>query len=465
MQKMPFKMVIFFLSLTGFVMSCKKEKDPVVTGPPAPVSTTPTVSAADMLKDSVLVHSRDIYLWNTQIPSTFNARNYADPIKIMEAIRQYSSEAGFADPVDRFSFAIKQDEWDAMSAGMGTIGTTTGNDGDFGLSVFFRVEGDLRVRLVEPSSPAGVAGIRRGWRITKINGNTDITTSNSDFIVDNVYEAASAKITFLKPDGQSVDIDLTRGHYPEKPVYLDSVYSISNKSIGYLVFNSFLGDRPAVLDEFQRVFSKFASKGVSEVILDLRYNGGGYVSLQETLANYLVNNAANGGIMMKQEYNAQNTRNNETIKFNKQGSLNLSRLYVIVSNATASASELLINNLKPYMDVKLIGANTYGKPVGFFPIPAGEYYIFPVSFRSTNKNGEGNYFNGLTVNSKVADGLDKDWGDITETRLASAIRNITTGSFRLAADPAYDEPAPVARGNKKLDEPFLKVTVGETKAF
>lgn len=431
--------------------------------PPPPVSTTPTIPKEDILKDSALFYSRDIYLWNEQIPATFNAKNYSDLEKVMLAIRPYSVEAGFADPVDRFSFAIKQTEWDAMSEGMGTTSTTTGTEGDFGMTVFFRVEGDLRVRLVEPLSPAGLAGIKRGWRITKINGNTDITTANSDFIVDNIYDAATAKVTFLKPDGSTVELDLARGHYQEKAVYLDSVYTISNKKIGYLVFNSFLGNTADIQDEFQRVFSKFGSAGVTEVVMDLRYNGGGYVSLQQKLANYLVSTSANGGVMMNQVYNNANAVNNETTKFKKEGTLNLSRVYFIVSNATASASELLINNLRPYMDVKLIGANTYGKPVGFFPIPVGEWYIFPVSFRSTNKNGEGNYFNGLTVNAKVADGLDKDWGDITEARLASAIKNITTGSFRVAAEPEYQEPAAIAKGNKTLDAPFLKITVGETR--
>ena len=465
MQRMSFKSVIFFLFLTGFAISCKKEKQPVVTGPPPPVSTTPTPNKDAILKDSALFFARDLYLWNEQIPASFDAKAYGDFDKIMQGIRPYSVEAGFPDAVDRFSFAMKQTEWDAASEGMGTTMTEMGTEGDFGMTVFFRVEGDLRVRLVEPASPAGIAGIRRGWRITKINASTDITTSNSEFIVDNIYEAASAKVTFLKPDGSSVEVNLTRGPYQEKAVYLDTVYTISNKKIGYLVYNSFLGNQSEITDEFQRVFSHFSSKGVTEVVVDLRYNGGGYVSLQKKLANYLVNSSANGGIMMKQVYNTKNTASNETTKFSKEGSLNLTRVYFIVSNATASASELLINNLRPYMDVKLIGATTYGKPVGFFPTPVGEWYIFPVSFRSTNKNGEGNYFNGFTVDSRVADGLDKDWGDVTEARLASAIKNITTGSFRVGSEPEYQEPAAITKSNRTLDAPFLKITIGERKPF
>jgi hypothetical protein len=172
--------------------------------------------------------------------------------------------------------------------------------------------------------------------------------------------------------------------------------------------------------------------------------------------------SANGGLMMKQVYNSENTQNNTTTYFSKRGSLNLPDVYFIVSKSSASASELLINTLKPYMDVKIIGPTaTHGKPVGFFPIPVGDWYIFPVSFRTTNKNGEGNYFNGLPVNAQVADGLDKDWGDITESCLASALRNISGAGFRMQEESYHPLSSQTIVGNNKLDEPFLKVTIGK----
>ncbi len=99
-------------------------------------------------------------------------------------------EPGFTAPVDKWSFGVLKTDWNQLSGGIGSANSTA-SDGDFGLSVFFRVDGDLRVKLVERLSPAGIAGIQRGWRITKINGNTDITTSNSTFIVNNVYYSAS----------------------------------------------------------------------------------------------------------------------------------------------------------------------------------------------------------------------------------------------------------------------------------
>ena len=460
------KKLFIFIACTGLLISCKKNQTDLVAPaatPNTPTSTAPPVSTS-LMKDSALIIAKDIYLWNTQIPSTIIAASFADLKKVMEGIRPYSIEPGFSTSVDRWSFAMKKTEWDQISGGMGTtFGATNGTAGDFGMTVFFRAEGDLRVRLVEPNSPSGMAGIRRGWKISRINGNSNIATSNADFIVNNIYTATTSTITFQKPDGLSTTLTLNAGHYTDKPVYLDTVYNINSKKIGYLVFNSFLGNMSQVQSQLANVFTHFTSQGVSDVIVDIRYNGGGYVDMQSKLANYLVSSSANGQLMMKQIYNSDNTQNNQTTNFQKLGSLNINKVYFIVGRGTASASELLINNLKPYMDVRLVGGTTHGKPVGFFAIPVGDWYLFPVSFRTINKNNEGNYFNGFTPNAQVADGLDKDWGDLNETSLASAVRNITTGSYQREAP--YNEPSNVAAGNNKLDESTLKITVDKKMVF
>ena len=447
------KLGLVSLAFIGIFLSCQKEVEG--TGN----TETPTVTT-DKVKDSSLLYARDIYLWYNQIPSTFNAQSYADPNKIMEAIRAYSIEPGFTTPVDRWSFAYKQKDWDNVSSGVSQ---------DFGLNIFFRNTTDLRVKHVEKASPAGKAGIMRGWRITKINGNTKIDTDNIPFIVENIFNSATSTITFAKPDGTTTDLTLTASTYQENPIVLDTVYTTGTKKVGYLVFNSFLGDTTQIYNGFQSAFTKFAQQNVEDVIVDLRYNGGGYVSVQDKLANYLVNTAANGNIMMTEKFNDKySTQFNSTTRFSKKGSLNLSRVFFIVSDNTASASELLINNLKPYLTVKLVGpSNTYGKPVGYFPIPVGDWYVFPVSFRSTNKNGEGNYFAGLPVDSKVADGLDKNWGDVGESCLASALKFITTGSFRLqqqAESTLVQNPA-VVESNTIIAKPAFKGAIETRRRF
>lgn len=461
-NKIGFQLLgIIFLSF--FLFSCKKDIKQEITSniSPTPPPNPLPVGTSSQVNDVAFQKTQDYYLWNTQLPATLNTSSYTDPIGVMTAIRQYSIEPGFATPVDKWSFAMKKTEWNQYSGGMSSVSSSTSAAGDFGITVFFRAEGDLRVRLTEPNSPGGILGIKRGWRITKINGSTNITTSNSQYIIDNIYKAVSADVTFTKPDGTSVDVNLQAAHYADKPVYLDTVYNSANGNIGYLVYNSFLGNIDQTAAEYARVFNKFSSAGITNLIVDLRYNGGGYVNLQEQLANYLITSQAQGSIMMKQIYNSTHSNENSTVLFNKSGSLQLTKIYFIVSRGTASASELLINNLKPYMDVRLIGnSNTHGKPVGFFPIEDGEWYVFPVSFKTVNKNGEGNYYAGFTPNAIVADGLDKDWGDINENSLASALRNISSGSFRNGGTENYSENAAVKSGNDALEKNMLKLTIG-----
>jgi len=410
----------------------------------------------DPLKTDILKRTRDIYLWNDQIPGDFDPRRYAGPEEIMDAIRLYSKEPGFSEPVDHFSFAMKKTEWDNISTGVAT---------DFGMKVFFYTDDDLRVRMVEEDGPAGRAGIRRGWRIVAVNGDRNIIVDRGNFIMQTIYYSPSCTLRFQKPDGSEVEIPLVAAQYQEDPLYLDTVYTLGAKRVGYLVLNSFLGDQPAIINELAVVFNHFIVSGVTDVVVDLRYNGGGYVSLQQRLANLLIPPALNGSVMMGQEYNANHANENQLFFFEKLGTLDISNVYFIVSDNTASASELLINNLTPYMNVKLVGADTYGKPVGFYDVKVGEWLIFPVSFRSTNGLGKGDYFDGLKVDRVVPDGLDKDWGDRQESRLKAVLSYIESGSY------GYAPPLPglnsvlesqVAQANKKLDRGSFKGAVAES---
>ncbi len=410
-----------------FFASCQKGIDDTVTTPPGDSTGSQTPSADDLIKDTVLLICQDVYLWNTQIPASFDARSYESPEDEMIAIRQFSHETGFADPVDRFSFAVKQDEWDNVSTGVAE---------DFGMSIFFNTPTDLRVKFAEIASPSGMAGIKRGWQIIKINGNSQIDTSEATInrIVDAVFYSESTSFTFKKPDGSETAITLHAGTYQTHPIFADSVYTVNGKQVGYLALNSFLGDTTAIYTEFARIFSNFQSKNVSEVIVDLRYNGGGYVSMAEKLANYLAPVASNNQVMYTETFNANYTNYNTTALYKKLGTVNVGKIYFIVSDNTASASELLINALKPFVEEKLVGPayNTNGKPVGFFPIPVGDWYTFPISFKTVNKDGYGNYFDGFTIDHPTWDGLDKDWGDTEENCLHSVLTYIQTGIFGYA---------------------------------
>ncbi|QEC40480.1 S41 family peptidase [Pseudobacter ginsenosidimutans] len=410
----PIIFLAIILTLAIYLPACKK-------------SSGGGSSNNDRLKDSTILYARDIYLWYDKIPASFKARDYADPDAIMEAIRDYSIEPGFSDPVDRWSFAVTKNVWDDLSQGISS---------DFGLGIFYFASNDLRVSFVEPASPAGKANIKRSWQIKQINNSSNISTSNINFVSNAIFNSTNVTLLLGRQGKADTTIALTAATYLEQPIILDTIYTTGASKTGYLVFNSFLGDTTKIKNEFSRIFNKFNTAGVSDVVLDLRYNGGGYVLLQDELANYLAPPAANGQIMEEQKFNNKYSNYNSTSRFSRKGSLDLDRLFVIVSQNTASASELLINSLKPYLNVQLVGpTRTHGKPVGYFPIPVMDWYIFPVSFRTVNKNGEGNYFDGFTLNHQVGDGLDKAWGDITESCLAAALKYISTGAYARVVDP------------------------------
>ena len=437
-------------------VGCKKESNN--SGGNNPNDPLAVNSKANLEKDSALLYARDIYLWYQQIPSSFKPRTYSDLDAIMKAIRPFSVEPGFTTPVDRWSFAALKKDWDNVSAGI---------QQDFGMFIFFLNPTDLRVRFVEKNSPADKAGVRRGWRIRSINGNTNINTDNANSIVQAVYESASSTFRFERGDGSLTDIVLNGATYKSDPILLDSIYTSGSKKVGYLVFNSFLGDTASVYSAFTRIFNNWASNGVNEVAIDLRYNGGGFIAIQQRLANWLAPTAANGKVQMSQTFNDRYTRFNETYRFQKQGSLNLDRIFFIVSRNTASASELLINNLRPHLNVRVVGPSpSFGKPVGYFPIPVGDWYVFPVSLRSTNSNNEGNYFNGFAPEKVTADGIDKDWGDRTEPSLASVLSFVSTGTFGFvnrSINLNAAEGKDMEMVNEKLEGKTFKGTVAQPR--
>jgi hypothetical protein len=235
--------------------------------------------------------------------------------------------------------------------------------------------------------------------------------------------------------------------------------------VGYLVFNEF--SATTSIAELQTAMSYFEGQGVNEMVVDLRYNRGGYVSTQDYLANSLAPQSVgvDKTVMYTYKFNKNYSSLDETYKFQKSGTLDLKRIIFIVSPSSASASELIINNLNPVMNVKLIGdTRTYGKPVGFFPIPVFEYNIFPVSFKTLNSLGKADFYEGFPVDKNVADDLLHDFGDPNEANLKEALYYLSNGSFSASA-PAkisslrQSDIQKVSEANYQLGENLPAVTI------
>jgi len=458
--------------MAGLVLlfACKKNHDATPTNPPTnPGSATGT--AEELVMDSVYLFSKEVYFWNNVIPTydQFNPRQYKGSTElqsasnVMNAIRKLQ-------PLDRFSFVITKEE---------STGLQTGQDIDYG---FFLKAGSIDkempidsvywfVTYVYDQSPAGAAGVKRGWIINKINGTQLAYDQPSVNLLNNTFFGAttSASFEFKKPDRTLSTAPLNKASFQANSVLYKNVIVSGTNKVGYLVFNQFFGDPSRT--ELTNAFNYFQSEGITDLVVDLRYNPGGSTETQETLANLIAPTAADNQKMYIYQFNQQLQQGNfpllktkpgfgnvsfaesvNTVNYKKAGNLNLSRVFFIVTSSTASASELLINNLKPYMTVKLVGDTTYGKPVGFFPIDiASKYSIYPISFRTINSSGNADYYNGFAPDQLAPDGVDKDWGDVTEPSLAAVLKYLNTGTFRVAA--TEDKLMQLKRGAQQILKP------------
>ncbi|GAB2798011.1 S41 family peptidase [Rhabdobacter roseus] len=391
------------------LVNCKKTALDTV----APVAATPAVATTTAdIRDSLYLYMEEVYLWYDKLPTAFNTRAYTDPQTEMDTLV-------WVQPLDRWSFVQKAATFNSYFA--------DGQTGDFGFWIKYDANNDLRVRYVYTQSPAGLAGVQRGWILTALNGQ-NVQSMTDATIVDAFYSASSTTFGFRKPDGTTVTKALAIADYSLNTVLYTNTYDLPGHKVGYLVFNSFTGTPSQ--NELAAAFTNFETAGIDELVVDLRYNGGGDVGTQEFLANRIApSKVGSAAPMYSVFHNAKLASWNKTVNFTKAGNLNLSRVFFITTSGSASASELLINNLKPYMDVKLIGQVTHGKPVGMYGFNVMDYVLAPIAFRTVNAQNVGDYYNGMPVDAAVADGLDRNWGDPQESCLAAALKYIQAGCF------------------------------------
>lgn len=480
-------LILFFFILIVSFSACKKEiKNPGKIDPEVVEPDT----KENLIKDSVFYYTKLLSLWQEYMPP----RNVDDILK-QDVLRKYTQEFSSGEevlfsllkltpkdpstnrPIDRFSFLDRDGE---ISGEMQGVATTS-----YGVTFFFlqdneeRNRYDLSVQMVDRASPAYAAGMRRGDRVLSINGNHKIVSVYDDEAEDPLLgkylTARSMIIKFVNKKGIVIEKEITSGTFVPNPILADRIVELTDKKVAYLAFNSFLnidenvgtGEegkyvKSDMYHAFEKVFQNFESEGVDELVVDLRYNGGGSVLTAEYLADKIAPSIVDKKLMYTNKVN-------ETLKswgwldeedefgpvyFNKKGNLNFKSVYFLVTSATASASELLMNVLEPHMNVYMVGTysnvdgnqiadNTYGKPVGFFGIPIvnPKIELYVTSFMTINSEGNtgsksrkrydnGEYFGGMKPDAHVWEfGSFADFGDEDEAMLASALNHIKTGSF------------------------------------
>ncbi|MCU0437689.1 MAG: S41 family peptidase [Raineya sp.] len=411
---MKFSRIILIITALISFWSCKKTENYQV--------------GAD-LRDSVYIYSKELYLWTDRMPDIFDfkPKNFSTAEDIISIVKTYSPVINGKN-VDKYSFVQRKSDWDNISAG---------NRVDYGCGYRFISDNDFRISFVYANSAAGKQGVQRGWRLLKVN---DIVPDQSTLsqLSTALFNSTSVTILFRKNDGSEVTLTLTPQNYTANFILDKRVINSNGKKIAYLVFNSFLGGNNGkdTQAELTQAFDFFASQGATELIVDLRYNGGGYVFLAEYLCNLMAPASAKGKIMFTERWNSRYSQFDVTSYFdNSPSKLNLSKVVFITTNSTASASELTINSLRPYLDVKIIGTATAGKPVGFpvLPIimdrsnPNANYVVAPVAFQSFNANNFGDYFEGLTPDKIQKDDVSRNFGDVDEACLKDALNYLTLG--------------------------------------
>ena len=462
-------LICFFFLLS--ILSCKKDK----VDPDKPKENA---NRTELTKDSIFLYAKEVYLWNTALPSyaVFNPRsftkygdefeNYQDELlkitRYTDNERWYSSGGVlYDDPKYSYIEEAQNNGVIARFDGEKSYVELDGWGDDIGLGLAYIGSNNnyyIFVKYVNPGSPAAAQKIKRGSIITKVNGRS--YGSNFDAEIDDFLDAtdaASVTLTLYPPSSSvSQNVSLNKVRYKSSPIFKDTVYVRNADNIGYLAYARF-SEKDDSEPALNGVFERFASKNVNKLIVDLRYNGGGYVSSAEKLINLIIPYEYNGQLLFTEKYNETMRTGKATIlknqfytvggvkksyygsytnikaNANKSASgylTNIRKVVFIVSGGTASASELTINALKPYIDVKLVGEKTYGKPVGFFSIRIDKYDVYYSMFVSFNSRDEGGYYNGMSVDKAVSDyPYNKELGDPAESNTAAAIDYLMNGSF------------------------------------
>ena len=384
---------------------------------------------------------QDLYLWYAAMPQV-NAASFPSPEAYLEAVRYR--------PLDNsFSYITSAASSDAFYSDSQFIG--------FGFSTLLS-GAELRVLQVFGESPASEAGLARGDQIIEIDGRTVealVASGGIGTAFGPSEVGASSEVLFRSRAGAERRERMTKRLVTIPTVSVTRVFDVAGRKVGYVFFRNFVRPSFAALDE---AFASLAEAGVSELVLDLRYNGGGLVDVAVHLGSLIGGVLTAGQPFATYAHNDRNAFRNETLRFEtlEQPVPRLSRLIAITSRSSASASELVINALTPFMPVVTIGDATYGKPVGQYLVPFCQKVLAPVSFSLRNANDEGDYFDGLSATCPAADGIDAELGDATEASLAEALHYIRHDSCSSPAEAARarhsraDRPAPRAVGWQAL---------------
>lgn len=465
------KYIFFLFSFLFVVISCGKDE---VVVEPDPVDVT---ELENPINNFVWKAMNEWYNWQSSVPALADSKRnniyeyynylngYDTPEDLFKSLRyDYPN-------TDRFSWFI--DDWEVQKQQFQGISKSFG----FRLQAVVINDNDdiiFYVRYVVPGSPADNAGIKRGDIFNAIDG-TELNQSNYSDLVSKLGNETISMSFVSENNGELNHIEdksITAELITENPVHFHKIFSdINGKKVGYLVYNAF---RTSYNDELNAVFAEFKNNGVDELVLDLRLNGGGSVQTSAYLGS-MVNQAASSDVFAELRFNDKQSNQNGAYFFGNTMNIynsggdkigeeainrlnNLSRVYILSSGSTASASEMIINGLKPFMEVIVIGTQTYGKNVGsitLYDSPTSLYTnedsanashknaLQPIVFQIFNKNLESEYYQGFVPDIEVKEYYSwneiKEFGNEEETVLKGALDHIRGISSRPVKPYKYEQ--------------------------
>jgi C-terminal processing protease CtpA/Prc len=385
------------------------------------------------------------YLWQSDVPNLADNR-FANLTQYKDFLANYTPENLFDalrvdKSIDRFSWIVS----DYTVLEQSFQGTTKNNGIEFKLSLDpnnnTKVVGI--VSYIIPNSDASTKDIKRGEVFYGINGTT-LTLDNYRsllFSSSEIYTMNFADFdgTSIIPNGKS--IDFTKTLLDENPILINKIINSGSYKIGYLMYNGFYSNYDILLND---AFASLKTQGVTDLVLDLRYNPGGSVQTATRLAS-MITGQYTGQVFSKLTYNSKKSSNNTNYLFpDKIGttpinSLNLSKIYILTTTGTASASELILNGLKPYINVIQIGDKTVGKNQASVTLydsanfgsanrnPNHKYAMQPIVAYTVNKDGFGDYQSGIVPTFSLKESVSTYGvlGNTSEPLLNTAIGKIT----------------------------------------
>lgn len=426
------KILLYTLALTVLMMSvggCRE--DPVTGEDKDPVIPHETLVTNEWIKENMDLY----YFWNDKIPTGIDKNKEPD------------SEVYFYKLVYK-----EKDKWSRITSDYKALeAELDGKPVTMGFNPSFFLVGNnkivIAVKYVYPGSPAADAGLERGDLILTID-NTPLDTSNYyDLYSGPVYSVQLGRLegNTLLPTGES--LSMTARVTNTNPSIYHEVLDIEGHKIGYLVYVEFIaGENDALLTEMDNIFNEFKSAGISDLIVDFRYNPGGEVSAAVHLASVIapVTVTNNKDVLINLKYNeglesylkTNNYTNYLSYRFETtSASLGMDRVFFLTTSGTASASELVIVGLEPYMDVIKIGEPTYGKYAGAWVMPDDDekWAILPIVSKFSNASGYTDFVNGLPPDYEIDDDLFRTFpfGDSRDPMLAKAIE-LSTGKSGIA---------------------------------